>query len=196
VTTGDPKQAVILGLVAVGAVGFMIYRSLPKPLPPVAIPTSPRMAENEGEEKKFQTVVLSNAFWHPRLGEPAKVAVPKQPKPTSSSKPINLGQTGPANPFSKLPNVLGPDENTGTSQQQVEGPTIRVSAIIATDQRKEALISFGGAEEVKASAGMRFGDLIVVAVSETSVRIRIGKAEKTIAVGEEQKLWINENRKP
>lgn len=193
-TTGDPKQAVILALVAIGVVGFAVIRIIPKPDATVGLPISPRVASSEVDAKKLPTVVLSNAFWHARLDN-----VPGALKPAPKK-----GQRGPTTtfqnpgvaPVSPLSGVLNPDENTGSNRQQIEGPTIRVSAIIATGQRKEALISFGGADEVKASAGMRFRDLIIVAVSDTSVRIRIGKAEKTLAVGEEQKLWINENKEP
>lgn len=193
-TTGDPKQAVVLAVVAIGIVGFAVFRIIPKPDTTVGLPISPRVAATETDTKKLPTVVLSNAFWHARLDN-----VPGAPKsaPKKGRKGSTTSFQNPdVAPVSPLSGVLTPDENTGSNRQQIEGPTIRVSAIIATGQRKEALISFGGADEVKASAGMRFRDLIIVAVSDTSVRIRIGKAEKTLAVGEEQKLWINENKEP
>lgn len=193
-TTGDPKQAVILALVALGVVGFAVIRIIPKPDPTIGLPISPRVAASETDTKKLPTVVLSNAFWHARLDNvPGAQKVVSKKGPKGRTTTFQSPEVAPVSPLS---GVLTPDENTGANRQQIEGPTIRVSAIIATGQRKEALISFGGADEVKASAGTRFRDLVIVSVSDTSVRIRIGKAEKTLAVGEEQKLWINENKEP
>jgi hypothetical protein len=189
-TTGDPKQAVILGLVAVGVVGFAIFRVIPKGEPQRGLATSPRLAQEKpaGEtKKKFPTVVLSNAFWHPKIGErptPPKPAATPTPRP----KTMPGNQFNPADPFNGLSGQLNPVGSTGVSQQVNSGPKIRVDAIIGAGARREALLSFGTDELHKAYVGTKFADIEVIAISETAVTLRIGKRQRVIAVGEEKQL--------
>jgi len=185
-TTGDPKQAVLLSLVAVGVVGFAIFRIIPRGETSRGLATSPRLVKESTSEveKKFPTVVISNAFWHPKIGEKAPVARPVVTTP----KGRPTGDVGPADPFGNLGGKLDPVGNTGGSQQLEGGPKIRVDAIIGTGSRREALLSFGTEDLHKAYVGTKFGDVEVIAITETTVTLRIGKKEKIIAVGEEKQL--------
>lgn len=186
-TTGDPKQAAILGIVAVAAIGFVIFRIIPQGETPRSIATSPRMAQPKDEktEKAFPTLVLSNAFWHQKISEP-KVAKPTIEKPASNGKP-GAG-TKPVSPFPRMEGTLRPVEIAGNDQQIAGEPTVTVAAIIGSPQRREALIQFGTEELHKAVVGSKFGDLKVIEITETAVKVQIGKAVIRIAVGEEKRL--------
>lgn len=184
-TTGDPKQAVILALVAISVVGFAIFRLMPRAETSRGMAMAPRDAgEVRGNEKTLQTIVLSNAFWHPKLGEkkvqPQPVIQNPAPRPSGSIAPAKIG--------GDLLGKLNPVENTGPNQQPMEGPKIGVAAIIGTEERREALLTFGDEVLHKARVGTKFADLTVIAISETAVRVRIGKVERTITVGEEKRL--------
>lgn len=189
-TTGDPKQAIILSVVAVGAIGFVVFRMIPRGETPVGIATSPRQVTTDttaDQPKKFPTVVLSNAFWHPKIGERPIVTTPPSTGGTKRT-PNGSGSVRPETPFDGLSGQLPPVGNTGENQQLKEGPKIRLDAIIGTDGKREALLSFGTDELHKAYVGSKFADVAVVAITDTTVRIRIGKKEHVIAVGEEKQL--------
>jgi hypothetical protein len=190
-TIGDPKKAIMLAVVAIVVIGAAVFRIVPNPEPIAGLSTSIRTEKRDAKkEKDLATIVISNAFWHPKLSEKA----PATPK--SAKKPLSMGGgsegSKPASPFTNqtLP-FAGPNpvESTGSSQQQQQKPTIRLDAIITTGNRKEALLTFGNDPELhKAQVGTKFGDLQVIAITETTVRIRFGKVEKILTVGEEQKL--------
>ena len=184
-TTGDPKQAAILAIVAIGALGFVVYRILPRPEPTASIPLSPRLAKPDSDEAKkdMPTVVISNAFWHSKIGD-------KKPTPTPSGSKRIVETEGPVLPVSPFGRSLGPirpDENTGNDQQLRQGPTISVTAIIGSENRHEALVRFG-TQEWKVRVGTKIEDVMVVAITDTTVRIRIGDREVVVAVGEEKQL--------
>lgn len=183
-TTGDPKQAAILAIVAIGALGFVVYRILPRPDSTASIPLSPRVSKPASEAKKdMPTVVISNAFWHSKIGEKRTT-----PTPAGSKRLVETeGPILPVSPFGRSLGPARPDENTGNDQQLRQGPTISVTAIIGSENRHEALVRFG-TQEWKVRVGTKIEDVMVVAITDTTVRIRIGDREFVVAVGEEKQL--------
>lgn len=198
----NPKQVLILSIVAVGAIGFLGTSILG-----IGKSVVSRLAEG-GEETKSDPVaatrptdLLGDPFSHPKLALASEPTNPDS-KPDAAPKPAqppNLDGTLPPLPGTRplQPNVgivpdteVQPDETTGNSRKPdgKVGPRVALTAVVKV-KNSIAFLSVNGGE----TRAYRQGDLLapgfrLIAVGEGQVTIRNAQATFQMAVGQEIQL--------
>ncbi len=206
---GDPKQTVVLSVVAVVVLGVAVVRILPKKGSSIAAVARAQEASRAAKASVavgMSTLLRSDPFYHPAL----RVAK------------IPTGPTLPLPPNSTLPKVIPPDwaasigvrvaegameaatgdtkrgspgdsggikteENTGPSQQVRRGHQVVVNAIL-TVSKPLAYISVDG-EEARLGIGDDLHGLgKIVSISSRAVVVKTRTGKVTLIVGEPKKL--------
>lgn len=198
---GDPKQAVVLSVVAVVIVGVAVFRILPKKGSSIA---AVAQAQRETQATVSAAAAISSTqlqgdpFFHPGLRQ-EKVA-PDQPnspsEPSQGTLPRILPQGVPADwdPATGVRPVppdgaidLAPEENTGADQQVQSGHQVVVNAIL-TVARPQTYISVDG-EDGRYGVGDDLRGLgTIVSISSRAVVIKTPAGKVTLIVGEPKKL--------
>lgn len=192
--TGDPKQVAILGVLAVGALGFLGFRALGKPVPPPVQAT----ARKEGAKVERTARLLPPAndpFSHPKLAPPVVKEEAAAPDPKVEGK-------FPAMPTplmgAYLPNVEGPAstevrpmEPKKPAEPKVEAPKGTVVALEATAGASDAVafLSVEGRESQPFHPQDRVANGIrLLRIEDGSVILRGPKGELTLNVGEQKRI--------
>jgi hypothetical protein len=200
-TLGNTKHTIVLGIVAVGAIGFLgmtIVKAGSKASGTQAAPV--KSAEEDPVQPEVTLELLADAFSHPLLTEAAREQA-GQPKTVGQAPPppmegletvgnFPLGIPGlPPGPVTLVgPGDKGPPaEVTGGSRKSLEtqGPIVALSAIVKVN-RSVAFIRLNNGE----SRSYQQGELIVpglrlLAIGEGFVRLRTPTRELEVRVGEE-----------
>ena len=147
--TGNPKQAALLGVLAVGAVGFLFTKLGGKPSP--AVLTDPTVARREGKARPAGALTVGrDPFSHPRLAtKPEKpagdaaLATGLLPPP----KPMLLAGSFPA--MGPLPSAetVAPVAVSVSSVEPPKAPKISIGLeAVAGASDAVAFLSVGGAD--------------------------------------------------
>jgi hypothetical protein len=187
---GNKKQAAILSVVAVGAIGFLIYQLVPSKVGNLAAAItgsgSNAAAAPSSAPDNLSLLVLGAPFSHPKLAAKPVVALAAPQMPSDINKngkdPFNPGAPTDANSSTTTP--AGPDESAGEGQQEKKGPSIRVTAIMIVDQ-PIAMLSVDGGDAKQYSEGDQLSDRTrLISIGESSVTVRINGALHQIATGQ------------
>lgn len=184
--TGNKNQAILLSVVAVGAIAFLAHQLMPaKFIPLGSVAAAPRAASTPSADlSKLPLTLLGNPYSHPKLAT--------LPTITAAAPISDIDKNVPFDPFAgplaKASIVTwGSGSNTadsaGEDRQKPQGPQIRVAAVIAVGE-PEAMLEVNGKEATPFSVG----DLIasnarLVQVSDASVKVRINGIVHEIAMG-------------
>lgn len=186
--TGNKAQAVVLSIVAVLAVGFLIYQLVPsqgKPFLGLAV-ASASPAQGASAPHELTLAVLGNPFSHPMLAtKPVVTHDVKQP-------PSQIDKSGTISPVTPgpLPGVNAktggnpPEDNAGKHRLKVQGPRITLSAIIRVGESVAMLA-------INDKPGQTFseGDTLapnakLIKIGDSSVTVRVNGIEHEIATGD------------
>lgn len=193
---GDKKQAVILSVVAIGAIAFMGMQLIPKGARFVATAGKPEApATVEPEPVTLQLAVLSNSFSHPKLA-PEKPDTPE----VEPLEPDELSRKMTGEIFAPmLPPIQGmaiqrvvaddpePEENAGSDRKSQQEPlTLKVTGIVDVGE-PVAFISV----RKKASRPVKVGERIepgvrLLEIRDNVVTVRIGDERVKLELGEEK----------
>ena len=204
---GDKKQAILLSLVAVGAIAFLFSQlggtlkgGNPVPRLLAAMAGSPEPARTEASE--YPQVVTRDAFSHPKLematmkaaaavASPAK-AEEKPAKDAGSAQPPSFASM-PTDPSwfktnSEDPNK--PAENTRRADKENEAPGVSIK-LLATMRASEwrAMLQVGSGDSIVVSQGQTLAEGIrVTKIGESGVTLRHDGKAFSLTVGGETKL--------
>jgi hypothetical protein len=217
VKTGDPRQAMVLGVVAVAAVGFLAFQLLPKggspaPAPPaesVAVDAAPPpgpAAPSRLPLKVMNLQLSHDPFSHPRLAgrTSGDRPAPDDPEDLPAREP---GRESVANGLAPLPGVLAVDGlslrpvedpgGTGTEdrdaprqnlQEERRSLSVRISAIVAAGA-PVAMIGVAGEPTRMYRTGEALGPGVVVeGITETEVVLRTPHGVRKLKAGDEVEL--------
>lgn len=208
---GDKKQAILLSVVAVGAIIFLFSQlggalkgasTMPKILAAVTGSAVPS-ARVDGS---YPEVVLRDAFSHPKLEssipkpttEPLKQAVASDSE-AGTAKPARLAGAAPADPSwfeargdagAALPDPDHPEENTGKAEKENGKPEVSVK-ILATMRAHvwTAVVQVGSEPSRVVSKGQSLAKGIrITDIGEDGITVRSQGAEQLLGVGSEVKL--------
>lgn len=199
---GDPKKAAILGLAALGAVGFLgstLLQSGGSALPALIAAVTGQAVPDPGVTD-YPSRLLRDPFSHFGLiqaaDNPAGEAVREirrevgasdtpRPLPGGSLELSPLPVPGPSSPppFG-LQGETSPVKETGNDRQQERGdPALVVTAIVEAE-RPIALIAVGEGESQPRRVGDAVGSWKVVAIEADMVILRRPEGERRLRVGE------------
>src|SRR5689334_6695374 len=129
--TGNKNQAIILAVIAVGAVAFLVIQLLPAKIRPTLAGLAQRQVVEPPVSTDFALTLVGDPFSHPKLAtKPVTVVSSSVPSDIDKSayNPIHwpgLPEITPAaDPGSK------PAENAGEHRQKPQGPQITVVAVM------------------------------------------------------------------
>ena len=195
--TGNKSQAMILAVVAVLAIGFLIYQLLPGKEKPSFVARAPEvsLSPSAGAVATLSLEVAGNPFSHPKLAPSEPAAVPKAQPPSQIDK---SGSVTPVSP--EMPQVAGQTpgtnaaENAGKTRLKIQGPSIKLTAIMRVGDPVAML-------NVNDKSGQTFGvgDLIdpktrLIAIGGSSITVEFLGEEHEIATGETCKLSKDETK--
>jgi hypothetical protein len=185
--TGNKSQAVLLSVIAVGAIAFLAHQVMPAKLVSLGlVSTAPTVASTPpSDQVKLPLTLVGNPFSHPKLAtKPAVVAT----TPT-----VDIDKNLPFDPFSgplgRPSNDAGASgsntaDSAGKDRQKPQEPQIRLAAVIAVGAA-EAMLEVNG----KDAQAFSVGDLVtantrLVSVRDAIVAVRINGVVHEIAMGE------------
>lgn len=191
--TGNKQQAIVLSVVAVGAIAFLglqlkgiASRNTPQATPtqqPAAGPAQP--AANV--DRDLPKTLFSDPFSHPAL---PRTAVQKQEAPVATAKPDTTTRKLPILPGDPQTSPLRPEvvgispEGAAPPRHESRGPTICLQAIISAPE-PVAFLSINGKDPQRVSAGqVVFANVSVNTISEGAIELRLGKGTHKLKVGE------------
>ncbi|HZH98505.1 MAG TPA: hypothetical protein VEX38_05995 [Fimbriimonadaceae bacterium] len=177
--TGNPKQVTVLAIVAVLAVGFVIYQALPKiekaaPQTPTQLP---QQEQGQFVQAGLPQALIGDPFTHPALFKKLSPAEKSEEAPPKLSGKLDGDGYKPARPdlsdFFYGPFLEGdqPGENAGNGQQSQQEPkrtALTLSAILATEENV-ALIAIDDEGSKRFGKGARIGPATVVSISDSQV---------------------------
>lgn len=192
--TGNKQQAIVLSVVAVGALGFLglqvkgiAARNAVQPLANQPAATGPAKA-TAGVDRDLPRTLFSDPFSHPAL--PRTV--------TASTEPTAQVQTAKL-PTQKLPQLPGHIELTPlrpdaaqieagaedrSAPRAASGPTLCLQAVISSPQAV-AFVSIDGKDPQKVTAGQTiFSGLAVTSITDGAIEVRFAKGTRRLRVGE------------
>lgn len=205
-TVGDPKRAAVLAVIAVGIVTIAVFRAIPSKenTPAQALTPLATVPEPEKQTAAAAPEVPSvDAFSHPNLAAKPDAAQAKQSKPDprkptsvaaersgSGNRPWELDR-GQTTITGSIPDIGGPEKNTGGSQQENRGEgfiKLRLDAVVR-GATSVALISVaqGEAQAVAEGAPVN-GHIMIVKILEDRVVIRVSGKIRAVRVGQEVDL--------
>ena len=207
--TGDPKQAAILSIVAVGAVGFLFSQLRGKGAGPLA--ATSRVAANEsastaGDSPELPSSLYGDPFNHPILIKMA-IAAKQGDKPKSQDPPkkeihippLTLGPFGSVMGTGEddvLPDPSDASEKKGGEKRQPstpdaqqaaqappKPPALHLSAIVSATHAV-ALMRVGDGSTQEFLPGQKMADGVVLqSIAEDHVVISFGHKTFSIHVG-------------
>ena len=193
--TGDPKQLAALGVVALGAFGFLFSRLGGKaPLP--AVPAT-ALARRETPVRPVGTFAFVNdPFSHPKLAPQEPKVRPKAPDDSEKKPPtvmVGSPSFGPlplAEEIEKSPRPMEPPRSVAVAPNP-PAPSLTMIGLeaIAGASDAVAFLSVGGAESQPFRPNDRVkGAIRLLRVEDGTVVLSGPKGEFTLDVGERKSL--------
>lgn len=185
--TGNKQQAMILCVVAVLAVGFLIWQILPgkKSLATARAADASTSSGGQLVALDLPRYVIGSPFSHSRLA----------PEDDGSGAEVPIGALTGVLPFA-IPgdvqirrNGVAPEENAGETRQQERTPSqLTLSAIMRLD-KPVAIFS----SDIDSGSPYEVGDVLannvrLIRIADGAVVLQMGKGIKTLHVGEDVKL--------
>ena len=198
---GDKNQAVILSLVAVGAVAFLVFQLMPGKVKSslMGSSASPSQAPSVATVAELPLMVTGDPFSHPKLAikPPPKTTAVEPQRDISGHLPVNPGLGNPAlgsdsgsdstsdsGSDSGSSSGLGPEDSAGKSQQKAKGPQITVMAVLQAGT-PVAMLQVGSNESRTYAEGeMLAAGIRLVKVGDSYVLVRIHGVIHQISTGD------------
>jgi hypothetical protein len=212
--TGNKNQAMALSVVAVLAVGFLVYQLLPAKSKPSFVARAPEvsLAGRPGKVDDMSLVVLGNPFSHPMLATKEASAPSPAPAPaidksghlppmavsglpgTDGSAQGSNGSADSPGADGGAPGSKGPADSAGNTRLNVRGPRIKLSAILRVGEPVAML-----AIDDQPGKTYSEGDLLapgtrLLSIGDGSVTVRIFGEEHVIATGDTYKPSKDETK--
>ena len=191
--TGDPKQLAAMGVAAVGALGFLGFRTLVHPpLPKISVVAQ---AESRKEEKTARLLPPSNdPFSHPRLA-PAKIVKERAAAPepvTGKFAPMPEALPGvgpvPGTDMGPLPPVdvrsVDRPKEKASRFKAPEGTNVGLEAIAGATDAVAFLTVEGGESQPYRPNDRIKGAIRLLRIEDGAVVLQGPKGELTLGVGE------------
>lgn len=201
--TGDPRQAVVLVVVALAVVGVAVFRILPKS------EAGPRGVADEAVPEvaavgasTTTSTLRGDPFYHPKLESPPSASDAPEGSPVGSGSqpeatPVLPDPSKWGVPGSWIPGMIGirptapegaaPEETTGAGQQTKKTRKVVLNAVLAV-ATPFAYLSIDG-DEIRAGVG---GDLPgigkVAAIGERAVTVSTARGKVVLKIGEAVEL--------
>jgi hypothetical protein len=189
VKTGNKNQAVILSIVAVGAVAFLVIELMPSRLRPSALAqaaTGHSLSSTVNVD--LPLALVGDPFSHPKLAV-KKVVVESVPAPPSDinkgNNPFNpmLGG-GLGDPSAQVQKSDSAAENAGKDRQKQKGPQIALVAVMDAGT-PVAMLQIDGKDGKTFKEGDKLArDVWLFHVDHSYVEIQVGHDVHRIHVGE------------
>lgn len=182
---GDKKQAAILTIVAVLALGFLFTQLLPGKRVKFQLPVEVRSAEEKPKaSEELPLAVIGNPFSHPKLATKPVLAA----SPGTNFQP-DIDKSGHLTPYSPgpLPDAGGtgdPAETAGNDRQEKQVPRVTLTGLMRVDEPLAML-----AVENREAKSYAMGDLVaenarLIAIGDNSVTIRVNGKPRELRMGE------------
>ena len=196
--TGNKSQAVILTVVAIGAIGFLVIQLLPAKLKPiVGLSTSAASGSQTSiVDTNLPLMLVGDPFSHPKLAvkKEAQSPGPKPPREIlRGAFPLGLPgldapgvepMSGSGDGGSEPDLGSKTEENAGTSQQKQQVPQISLVGIEDAGT-PVALLQVGNEEERTYRAGEKLAKGVwLTVVDHGFVEVRVGDEDHRIGLGE------------
>lgn len=205
--TGNKKQAIVLSIVALAAIGFLVMQVLPSKVKNSLAAITGRTPDVVATQvpTNLPLALIGDPFSHPKLavkppvpvqtGQPAlngrigvfhPPAVPDANGDSGSGTGSGAGGNtgGSSGTNSDSGTTSGPAENAGGSQQKQQGPQITVLAVMqAGTPVAELQVANNDAQMYSEGALLAKGTRLLK-ISESGVEIRLNGVVHKIATGE------------
>ncbi len=184
--TGNRNQAIILSIVAVGAIVFLVIQLLPAKIRPTLGGLTSRPVADAPVSTNFALTLVGDPFSHPKLAVKPVAAVVSNPVPSDIDKSGYTPVHWPG-----LPNVQdttesgsNPADNAGTHRQKPKDPVITVVAVVHAGS-PVAMLEVAGKE----AQSFKEGDLLapharLISIGDGSVSVLINGEMHEISTGE------------
>lgn len=202
---GDKKQAALLSVVAVGAIGFLITQlggalKGPNRVPNLISSLAASADRPANPTSDYPEVVTRDAFAHPKLESVSLKSKPVEPPPHLNTAESGRGTSGsgvnvdplPSDPtwFTVHPESADhPSESADKATKGLEAARTSVKLTATMRTSKWTALMQVGTETYEVTQGQTLATgLRVIKIEEDSVTIDRGGKTETIAVGGEAKL--------
>lgn len=197
--TGNLRQAIPLGLTAVGAVLFLTYQISGlggAALRPTRAQSEPTV--RKGEVADRPSTVIGDPFGRLSLVLARAKAAPARKDAPTPTPPRLEGSVGGLGPLvvEPLPRPVvdastGDAKGSGDEGRKLEGTpkiTVRVTAIVSAEERVAYVAVNGGASAMVRSGSTVAADVEVLAVADDHVTFRVGRRQLRVRPGSEVAL--------
>lgn len=204
---GDKRQAIVLSVVALGALGFLASQFIgatkaSSPVQSLLVAITGQGAPEHPTPATYPQIVTRDAFSHPKLEMTSLTKDSVKPvmkdAPPNESRPANAAPervTGalPSDPgwLKTVPeDAKGPEENTGKAEKENEasGISIRLLATLRASSWR-AILQVGSEDPVEVSPGQVVAKgVLITKIGDEGVTIAHANRKVTILVGEGAQL--------
>jgi hypothetical protein len=181
---GDPKKAILLGVVALVAVGGAVFRLIPRNQAVAPAQSGAGQPQTEAQTQESPRQLITNPFSHPLLAQREGGERSNAQLPTGSATPPPAGQPVSSTLLPPL-QFVAQGEPQGDQQSEVAPEpvvTVRLQAILSATERIALLEVEGTVHRVAAGQTILDG-IRVKTIANDSITIQTPEGEKKLVVG-------------